>query len=52
MVFSGAQTIVEENVEDYEMIWDSVSTIVLAKIKIIIEKIKKYKVTMCSNGGN
>ena len=43
MVFSGAHTHIEENVEDPKVIWDSVST---------IENIQKCKVTMCLNGGS
>ena len=49
VVFSGAQTHIIEKIEDPEVIWDSGSTVVLAKHKSMLEKIKRFKVTMCSN---
>ena len=51
-VFSGAQTVRLEEQEDPEVIWDSGSTITLAKNKNLLENIKGCKVTMRSNGGN
>ena len=52
MVFSGAQTVRFEEELDPEVIWDSWSTITLAKDEVLLEDIKRCKVTMCSNGGN
>ena len=50
--FSCAQTHIVEKVENPEVIWDSGSTMVLAKKKSMLESITKWKVMMCYNGGN
>ena len=50
MAFSGDQTVCVEDEKDPEVIWDSGSTITLAKERNFLEDIIQCKVTMCSNG--
>lgn len=52
IVFCGAQIVRFEDVEDPEIIWDSVLAMTLAKNKKLLDEIKRCKVTMCSSGGN
>ena len=52
IVFSGAHIVRFEEEPDPEVIWDSGSTITLLKYEVLLEDIKRCKVTMCSNGGN